>query len=209
VTNSIPEACPEFDSEAEELIKSVDEVAYRDLSYQRSGMLNPLLSSLYYLPCLLANRMKMDSVCDSYRKEAQYAELSSSWGNTTVSRPFRAPVFYLPDPTGPVEVVRNEFKTPPPRKLRSRRQLLNDDVAGQISSPVLSSISGNASKIKNEGDSDPFFNDGDEPAFLPDNVEPKEYLTQFGYTPPPLFTLNKDQLPPRSPSPSDYGDSLY
>ena len=170
---------------------------------------NPLLSSLYYLPCLLVNRMKMDSVCDSYRKEAQYAELASSWGNTTVIRAYHAPAFYLAKPTGPFKVVRNEFKTPPSRKLRLRRQPLNDEVVGQVSSPVLSTVSGNASKIKNEGESDPFFNDGDEPAFLPDGVELKKYLTQFGYTPPPLFALNKGQLPPRSPSPSDYGDSLY
>jgi hypothetical protein len=58
-------------------------------------------------------------------------------------------------------------------------------------------------------DGDPFYEPGDEPPCILDGPDPQNYLNIFGYTPPPLLALNKNQLPPRSPSPSDYGDPLF
>jgi hypothetical protein len=142
------------------------------------------------------------------QKEVQYLQLAESWGKATVSRARCGPAYHVPKPANLLKAVRNNLKTPPPRQLKSGWGE-KGKVVDQAASPHPVSGGEHISSVMPEADGDPFYEAGDEPSCIPDGSDPQNYLNIFGYTPPPLLALNKNQLPQRSPSPSDYGEPLF
>jgi hypothetical protein len=151
---------------------------------------------------LLANRFLIYLDPDFEETEAQYEELVQGWGKEAVSQA-RGPYYHVRKTAEPRNEVRDPFKTPLQRPLKSGWGKLNCDQAAP-----LVSISRNASSNTTREDGDPFYEADDSLSFLPRGSEPKLYLSLFGYTPPPLSVHNRNNLPPRSPSPSDYGEPL-
>jgi hypothetical protein len=161
----------------------------------------------------IANKFLLYSFyyCDEQKqkeKEAQYLQLAESWGKATVSRARCGPAYHVPKPANPLRAVRNNLKTPPPRQLKSGCGE-KGQVADQAGTPHPVSGGEHIFSVMLGADGDPFYEPGDEPPCIPDGPDPQNYLNIFGYTPPPLLALNKNQLPPRSPSPSDYGEPLF
>jgi hypothetical protein len=103
----------------------------------------------------------------------------------------------------PRNKIRDPFKTPLQGPLKSGWGKLDCDQAAP-----LVPVGRNASSFTIQEDGDPFYKANDRPPFLPRGSEPKLYLDLFGYTPPPLSVRNRNNLPPRSTSPSDYGEPL-
>ncbi|KAE9366944.1 hypothetical protein N431DRAFT_562220 [Stipitochalara longipes BDJ] len=196
-----------FDNRANELVRTIEEDAQRKLDY-----------------ALNENWFLVHSDPEWIKKETEYAELSKNWGKTTTSRACReGPYFHLPKK--PVNTTRGTLKTPTPRKLETGwhdRQAMDHHASSSTTAKNEKSLNNEqknysaysstptknekAFNLTNEGEKDPFYEPGDAPRLLPRGVEPRSYLTTFGYAPPPLLM---HAIPQRTTSPSDFGEPLF